>query len=408
MPSTSFPLFIVDAFTTEPFRGNPAAVVVLPAAEELHATTTSTSHPWALSDSQMLRIATEMNLSETVFLSPLPKSEVAAGVAKEEESVHFGIRWFTPQMEVGLCGHATLAASHVLFAEFFSLLPEHFQRDGGNVATSLPTIQFFNAQSGWLSVSRHSPPSMGIANAAAAATGVTPPLYGINFPLRTPQRFSVFDVAPPQCFDELCAALNLTPSDVRDVQLHRGSRKYLLVLRSAEAVTQRAKLDVPRLRRAFELLKDSLTLLGEQEQKEFVEPLSVTITADARTAAAPASEHIPFPLPTQQNVKEEESSFVEVVSRHFAPWVGIDEDPVTGAAHVVLVPYWIREKYFSHEQCDTAAQEGELDEKMVGKSLRCMQASARGGYLYCTVEQGRRLRLQGSAVTFLRGNATVQ
>jgi len=80
------PLFHVDAFTEEPFAGNPAAVCLLPEAR---------SEEW------MQNVAAEMNLSETAFL-------VREGDA-------YGLRWFTPTVEVELCGHATLASSHVLW-----------------------------------------------------------------------------------------------------------------------------------------------------------------------------------------------------------------------------------------------------------------------------------------------------
>jgi PhzF family phenazine biosynthesis protein len=82
------PLFQVDAFATEPFRGNPAAVCILdtPADEQ-----------W------MQSVAAEMNLSETAFLAP--------GAVES----HFALRWFTPTAEVDLCGHATLASAHVLW-----------------------------------------------------------------------------------------------------------------------------------------------------------------------------------------------------------------------------------------------------------------------------------------------------
>jgi PhzF family phenazine biosynthesis protein len=84
----SVPIFQVDAFADRPFTGNPAAVCLLhsPADER-----------W------MQAAATEMNLSETAFLSP--------GVDG------FDLRWFTPSVEVDLCGHATLAAAHVLWEE---------------------------------------------------------------------------------------------------------------------------------------------------------------------------------------------------------------------------------------------------------------------------------------------------
>jgi PhzF family phenazine biosynthesis protein len=84
--SPALPIFIVDAFTTRPFHGNPAAVVV---AEH------------APSDATMQQIAAENNLSETAFVT-LSKSGLR-------------IRWFTPKVEVNLCGHATLAAAHVLW-----------------------------------------------------------------------------------------------------------------------------------------------------------------------------------------------------------------------------------------------------------------------------------------------------
>jgi PhzF family phenazine biosynthesis protein len=78
----------VDAFTDRPFRGNPAAVCVLQAPPE---------PAW------MQDVAREMNLSETAFLWP-------------ERGV-WRLRWFTPTAEVDLCGHATLAAAHVLWGE---------------------------------------------------------------------------------------------------------------------------------------------------------------------------------------------------------------------------------------------------------------------------------------------------
>jgi PhzF family phenazine biosynthesis protein len=82
----SLPLFHVDAFTDEPFKGNPAAVCPLKA--------------W-LDDKLLLAVAAENNLSETSYF-----------VAEGEQ---FRLRWFTPRCEVNLCGHATLASAFVLF-----------------------------------------------------------------------------------------------------------------------------------------------------------------------------------------------------------------------------------------------------------------------------------------------------
>jgi PhzF family phenazine biosynthesis protein len=82
---------IVDAFTEQPFRGNPAAVAVLDTAG-------------FLPEEAMQRVAAEMNLSETAFVHPLPPGGEA----------QWALRWFTPATEVALCGHATLATAHVL------------------------------------------------------------------------------------------------------------------------------------------------------------------------------------------------------------------------------------------------------------------------------------------------------
>jgi PhzF family phenazine biosynthesis protein len=84
------PIYQADAFTEVPFRGNPAAVCILtkPGSEACDAA-------W------MQNVAREMNLSETAFLH------------RQEDG--FSLRWFTPALEVELCGHATLASAHVLY-----------------------------------------------------------------------------------------------------------------------------------------------------------------------------------------------------------------------------------------------------------------------------------------------------
>ena len=100
----------VDAFTAEPYRGNPAAVCVLEKEAD---------------ESWMQAVASEMNLSETAFLVP-------AGDA-------FNLRWFTPAVEVDLCGHATLASAHVLW-------------ESGRLPGSVPAV--FHTKSGRLSCTR--------------------------------------------------------------------------------------------------------------------------------------------------------------------------------------------------------------------------------------------------------------
>lgn len=83
-------IFQVDAFTDRPFAGNPAGVCVLPEPRD---------------DLWMQNVAREMNLSETAFLG--------------KQADGYGLRWFTPAVEVDLCGHATLASAHVLWENGF-------------------------------------------------------------------------------------------------------------------------------------------------------------------------------------------------------------------------------------------------------------------------------------------------
>jgi len=84
----SLDIYHVDAFTSEPFRGKPAAVCLLDEPR---------------GDEWMQKVAREMNLPETAFLIPSGDG--------------FHLRWFSPKVEVDLCGHATLASAHVLWVE---------------------------------------------------------------------------------------------------------------------------------------------------------------------------------------------------------------------------------------------------------------------------------------------------
>ncbi len=79
-------MFVVDAFTNQPFAGNPAAVCIL---------------DFPADETWMTNVAREMNLAETAFVWPIQDG--------------FSLRWLTPGVEVDLCGHATLAAATVLW-----------------------------------------------------------------------------------------------------------------------------------------------------------------------------------------------------------------------------------------------------------------------------------------------------
>ena len=88
---TALPFTVVDAFTARPFSGNPAAVMLLDAWPD---------------DALLQSIALEHNLSETAFAVPM-----------DTEDADYKLRWFTPTVEIAMCGHATLASGHVLMGE---------------------------------------------------------------------------------------------------------------------------------------------------------------------------------------------------------------------------------------------------------------------------------------------------
>ncbi|MBB6633450.1 PhzF family phenazine biosynthesis protein [Cohnella thailandensis] len=102
-------MFIADAFANAPFRGNPAAVCLIPEGE------------WP-EDEWLQKVAAEMNLSETAFVAP--------------EGDEFRLRWFTPEVEVDLCGHATLATAHILWEQGESRGRLRFRTRSGTLVAS--------------------------------------------------------------------------------------------------------------------------------------------------------------------------------------------------------------------------------------------------------------------------------
>jgi len=256
------PIFQVDAFTTRRFGGNPAAVMVL---AEFPA------------DELMQAIAAENNLAETAFLV--------------RDGSDYRLRWFTPKVEVPLCGHATLASAAVVM--------ERLEPLRGRVV--------FKSASGPLTVGR------------------TEHGYLMNFPARPSAQ-----IAPPT---ELSKALGVDPLEV-----YVNEFNYLALL-----------TDETELRT---LTPDMAALAGMDRP-------GVIVTA-------PGDEQYDF------------------VSRYFAPAKGIPEDPVTGAAHCMLAPFW-------------AGRLGKTE-------FRAFQASLRGGEIVCRVVEDR-VELEGSCVFYLEGTA---
>jgi len=272
---TTIPIFQVDAFTDELFKGNPAAVCLLSQQYE---------------DRVLQSIAAEMNLSETAFLLPLEQKPLA-------ELKAFSLRWFTPRVEVPLCGHATLAAARVLFSEIAIQAHE---------AT-------FMTKSGKLVARRDKGQIV------------------LDFPRERP-----VPTQPPQ---GLLGALGISEFEQT---LYAERNKMLLVHLSRQS-------DLVGLKPDFELVK--------------------SVSADGTIMGIIVTSQGEAPC--------------DFVSRFFAPWVGIDEDPVTGAAHTVLAPYW---------------------SGILGKrEMVAHQASSRGGKVGVRLTGDDRVDLIGSAVIVLKG-----
>jgi PhzF family phenazine biosynthesis protein len=255
---TSIPFFQVDAFAERPLTGNPAAVMPL--------------EHW-LDDAVMQTIAAENNLSETAFTVP-----------SEKDEIDFDLRWFTPTSEVELCGHATLAAGHVL-------MTGHSAR--------------FATRAGTLIVSR-SGELLELDMRAANLTEVR-------------ER-------------DLCSALGLPDSP----------------LWLADGYNDAAIIEV-----------------ADEDDVRALRP-------DFRALAAIHR----MPVVTARGRTE------DVVSRVFVPYLGIDEDPVTGSAHAALAPYWTQ--------------------RLGRDEFTALQASARTGVLHCRMA-GDRAIIGGHCQTVIVG-----
>jgi len=255
---TSLPFFQVDAFAATPLTGNPAAVMPL--------------DRW-LDDALMQAIAAENNLSETAFTVP-----------SDNGDADYDLRWFTPAAEVELCGHATIAAGHVLLT--------------GSAAR-------FSTRAGTLTVTRRGD------------------LLELDLPAA-----ELKEVQEP----ELCRALGIPDSPA---WLAAGCNDAAIIEVAHEAAVRAVQPDFAALKGIHRMAV--VTARGDSE---------------------------------------------DIVSRVFVPYLGIDEDPVTGSAHAALTPYWA--------------------ERLGRREFTALQASQRTGLLSCRLE-GDRVLLGGECHTVIVG-----
>jgi PhzF family phenazine biosynthesis protein len=262
---SSTPFFQVDAFAERPLTGNPAAVMPL--------------ERW-LDDETMQAIAAENNLSETAFTVPSARDDA-----------DYDLRWFTPAAEVELCGHATLAAGHVLI-----------HSDPVRFAT----------KSGILTVTRRDD------------------VLELDLPAAR-----LAEVREPA----LTQALGLPDSPA---WLAEGCNDAAIIEVADEAAVRALQPDFKALAQI---------------------PRMAVVTARGQSE--------------------------DIASRVFVPYLGIDEDPVTGSAHAALVPYWA--------------------ERLGRAEFTALQASARTGILHCRLKPapaeagGDRVILGGRCHTVIVG-----
>ena len=255
---TTIPFFQVDAFADAPLTGNPAAVMPL--------------ERW-LPEAVMQAIAAENNLSETAFT-----------VARDDGEADYDLRWFTPTSEVDLCGHATIAAGHVLI---------------------------------------HSEPLRFATRAGTLVVTRRGDLLELDLP------------APP--------------------------------LREAHE---------PALNRALGLPDAPAWLAEGCNDAAILEVADEAAVRAVRPDFAALKELQRMAVVTARGESE------DVVSRVFVPYLGIDEDPVTGSAHAALAPYWA---------------------KRLGRTeFTALQASRRTGVLHCRLA-GDRVLLGGHCHTVIAG-----
>ena len=267
-----FPFYIIDTFTSEQFRGNPTGVGLL---MEI------------LDDDILMNLARELNFPVTAFI-----------YKQKKVANHYTIRYFTNTTEIPACGHATLAASGIIFD-----------------LEGLEEITFETIDEMSLQVRKEGD------------------LIVMSYPR--------FELEPFEIQGELVTDLGLS--------------NYLSVGYSSDLETLFVEIDDPVLLKNIQ--PDYAALL---DIREGIKEIIVTSKSDTPN--------------------------YDFLLRSFCPWIGIDEDPVTGSVHAVLGGFW--------------------EERLQKKQLKAYQCSARGGELIVTSFEDK-VELGGRMVTLFRGEMLV-
>jgi len=261
----------INAFGDGPFKGNQAAIMPL--------------NNW-LDDEILQAIGEENNFAETAFFIP-----------DNNDDADYELRWFTPEIEIALCGHATLASGYYLLDQ----------------DPSKNSIKFKTRKAGILTVKR-----------------LNNDKYAVGLPSYVPSKEAIPDWA---------SALDkggLYPTE----HYFREGRYHLFCFDNADQVRS--------------LMPNFAELIDAAQDSQFI-------------CTAPADDEAPY----------------DVISRVFVPGAGVNEDSVTGSAHAVLTPFWCQ--------------------KLSRKTFNAFQASQRGGYIECTLDDNQ-VWLGGNCAKIIEGH----
>lgn len=347
---SSLPCYVVDSFTAEAGTGNPAAIVILP-----DTFNPKPRHRW------MQKVAAEFNLAETAFCWPRKRrdsmtsttssssstssqgggDEKASALSSSKKHVDWNIRYYTPTVEMPLCGHATLASAAILY----QTLNESVLPPGASIV--------FHASEDVLTM-RLAAPDDSTSTSAPRVSKVS-----MDFPPKPPTELSTREEkASVRNMLKSAFSVELDPlyvglSDLGDLLVEISPQAFLDI--GFDSLNYKAFLEWDGYYRGVVICCDAT-------DEKFVN--------DAN-AACPAEED-----------DNSSSMKVDFLSRFFAPKAGINEDPVTGSAHCILGPYY---------------------SKKLGKEMVVgRQMSQRRGLVECKVTADV-VTLTGTAITTMSG-----
>ncbi|VAW78277.1 Phenazine biosynthesis protein PhzF like [hydrothermal vent metagenome] len=304
----TIPLFQVDAFSHELYKGNPAAVCILPEPA---------------TDLWMSNVAAEMNLSETAFVVPDYSKQTT-----EQFCNHYWLKWFTPSIEVDLCGHATLAAAKVLYDEAYCDSRQALkfytrggiltvQTQGEYIELTLPTNKF--------TIDKFCVDSISSVNIKSDD-------FKTN-EIKT-DKIKKDKIKTNEIKTHHDNTHNFTSAKFNTdsfITNNRGAAQQVMLALGISLDNKQAEAEAVIVSSESDFL---LVLNNEQEVLEITPDYVALAAVNKRLIIISAKSGVQDPY--------------DFVVRVFAPTCGINEDPVTGSAYCLLGPYWSQRLHTSN------------------------------------------------------------